>query len=121
MATVHVVEDELPLIPGRALFQSSLQAIGDFQFSLGISDNELVPGSPYTPPPPYASLPVCIIGAGAAGLYAAIILDYLGIKYEILEASGRHGGRLYTHQFNKLDGPYQYFVGYSLLDRTHDI
>ncbi len=70
---------------------------------------------------PYASLPVCIIGAGAAGLYAAIILDYLGIKYEILEASGRHGGRLYTHQFNKLDGPYQYFVGYSLLDRTHDI
>ena len=29
---------------------------------------------------------ICIIGAGCAGLYAAMILDTLGIEYEILEA-----------------------------------
>jgi cation diffusion facilitator CzcD-associated flavoprotein CzcO len=77
---------------------------------MGIPDEELVPAPPYTPPPAYVNLPVCIIGAGVAGLYTAMMLDFLGIKYEILEASERHGGRLYTHHFNKLDGPYQYFV-----------
>ena len=42
---------------------------------------------------------VGIIGAGAAGLYAAMMLQDLGITYEILEASKRSGGRLYTHRF----------------------
>lgn len=44
--------------------------------------------------------PICIIGAGAAGLYAAMILEDLGLKYEILEASDRIGGRVLTHRFN---------------------
>ncbi|KAA1477082.1 FAD/NAD(P)-binding domain-containing protein [Dentipellis sp. KUC8613] len=46
------------------------------------------------------STPVCIIGAGVAGLYAAMILQDLGIEYKILEASERIGGRVYTHRFN---------------------
>lgn len=37
-------------------------------------------------------LPVCIIGAGAAGLYTALILQSLKIPYTILEASDRVGG-----------------------------
>jgi hypothetical protein len=41
-----------------------------------------------------------IIGAGAAGLYAAMILQDLGIPYQILEANERIGGRLFTHRFN---------------------
>lgn len=51
---------------------------------------------------------VGIIGAGAAGLYAALILESLGKKYEILESSPRTGGRLFTHKFS--EKPADYFV-----------
>ena len=37
---------------------------------------------------------VTIIGAGAAGLYAAYILKSKGIDFEILEASNKYGGRV---------------------------
>lgn len=36
--------------------------------------------------------PVCIIGAGTAGLYTALILDSLQIPYKIFETSNRVGG-----------------------------
>ncbi|PVF94248.1 FAD/NAD(P)-binding domain-containing protein [Serendipita vermifera] len=78
-----------------------------------------------------------IIGAGAAGLYAAMILQDLGIDYEILEASNRTGGRIFTHRFNgkagkeaPIDDParYDYFdVGAMrfphivLMDRVFDL
>lgn len=64
-------------------------------------------------------LKVGIIGAGAAGLYAAMLLDSLGIDYDILEGSGRIGGRIYTYRFDqnawdkaKPDEPdyYDYYV-----------
>lgn len=51
---------------------------------------------------------VGIVGAGAAGLFTGMIIDYLNkhvsdlnIDYEILEAAGeeRLGGRLYTYKF----------------------
>ncbi|KAF5325025.1 hypothetical protein D9619_010096 [Psilocybe cf. subviscida] len=41
-----------------------------------------------------------IVGAGVAGLYAAMILQSLNIDYEILEANDRIGGRVFTHRFN---------------------
>jgi monoamine oxidase len=37
---------------------------------------------------------VLIIGAGAAGLYAGYILKSKGIKFQLLEASNTHGGRM---------------------------
>ncbi|MCS7073711.1 MAG: FAD-dependent oxidoreductase [Bacteroidia bacterium] len=37
---------------------------------------------------------VIIIGAGAAGLYAAYILKSKGIDFQLLEASANYGGRL---------------------------
>ena len=56
-----------------------------------------------------------IVGAGAAGLYAAIILQDLGLKYEILEANRTIGGRLLTHRFSS--GPNDYYVSHD----THAI
>ncbi|RWS20046.1 hypothetical protein B4U80_12166, partial [Leptotrombidium deliense] len=44
---------------------------------------------------------VGVVGAGIAGLYTALLLQELGIDYEILEASEKIGGRLETHYFDK--------------------
>lgn len=52
-------------------------------------------------PTPGGNITVGIIGAGSAGLYSAILLESLGINYEILEADTRPGGRILTHYFNK--------------------
>ncbi|KZS87731.1 hypothetical protein SISNIDRAFT_470756 [Sistotremastrum niveocremeum HHB9708] len=51
---------------------------------------------------------VGIIGAGMAGLYTAMILKSLGIKYKILEGSDRLGGRMFTHHFPGT-GKYDYY------------
>lgn len=63
--------------------------------------------------------PICIIGAGTAGLYAAMILEDLGLKYEILEASDHVGGRILTHRFNGdigYDAPYNTPERYDYFD-----
>ena len=62
---------------------------------------------------------VCIIGAGVAGLFTAMIFDYLNaefqinVKYEILESNGedRLGGRLFTYYFKNLPdkGDHDYY------------
>ena len=39
---------------------------------------------------------VAIIGAGLAGLQAAMICESAGLKVSLLEASNRIGGRLFT-------------------------
>jgi monoamine oxidase len=39
---------------------------------------------------------VVIVGAGAAGLYAAYTLDNLGYSVLVLEATNRHGGRVFS-------------------------
>ncbi|KAF8531626.1 hypothetical protein JB92DRAFT_3092179 [Gautieria morchelliformis] len=46
-------------------------------------------------------LNIGIIGASASGLYTAMILQGLGIDYEILEANKTVGGRLFTHHFGE--------------------
>ncbi|KAG6012539.1 hypothetical protein E4U41_005306, partial [Claviceps citrina] len=56
---------------------------------------------------------ICIVGAGVAGLYTALILDDLcipNLEYQVLEASGRVGGRIYTHRFSSDENDY-YDVG----------
>jgi len=70
-------------------------------------------------PPPKVT--VGILGAGAAGLYSALLLDWLNnllesqkelfrFDYEILEAEPeRVGGRMYTYRF-KSGKKYDYYV-----------
>ena len=54
--------------------------------------------------PPNEEISICVVGAGAAGLGVAIELRKLGYtNVEVLEATGRHGGRCYTHYFE--NGP----------------
>jgi len=59
---------------------------------------------------------VGIVGAGAAGLFSALVLEYLNkqqtsvkFTYDILEAdkTNRSGGRLYTHNFSSQ--PHDYY------------
>lgn len=109
-----------PVDTGTAgMTEQGKQAIKEFL------DRYIRPGEPYpTPPPPYtptpelAKLPVGILGAGVSGLYVAMILQSLGIKYEIMEGSSRVGGRLHTHKFPKNQGKYQYFGTLSLIPST---
>ncbi|KAG8909823.1 hypothetical protein FRC01_006711 [Tulasnella sp. 417] len=43
--------------------------------------------------------PIGILGAGVGGLYAAMMLESIDIKFQILEASDTTGGRVFTHRF----------------------
>ncbi|KAF8804924.1 FAD/NAD(P)-binding domain-containing protein [Phlegmacium glaucopus] len=104
----------------QGMTEQGKQAIQDFL------NRYIRPGEPYpAPPPPYeptpelARLPVCIIGAGVSGLYIAMMLDKLGIIYQIMEGSERIGGRLYTYRFPNRSGKYQYYdVGAMRYPRT---
>jgi hypothetical protein len=64
-------------------------------------------------PVPNRRQKIGIIGAGAAGLYATLLLESLGdfgYDYEILEADNKRiGGRLYTHHFDAKEN--EYYVG----------
>ena len=82
------------------------------------------PNHPTVRTPSSTPLKIGIIGAGAAGLYSAVLLDSLGIDYDILEASDRVGGRIFTYRFNETawdastpDNPdyYDYYVSTLLL------
>jgi hypothetical protein len=67
---------------------------------------KLVDGSDYkshkrAPSPKDCPMKVGIVGGGVAGLYAGMLLDSLGIDYDIHEASDRIGGRVFTYRFDQ--------------------
>lgn len=79
------------------------------------------------PEPPQLRLPdaqltdtsprVCIVGAGAAGLFTALLFDYLNesvpgfnVQYDVFESGSAVGGRLYTYNFSGVAHDY-YDVG----------
>jgi|SRR5579872_3222008 len=53
-------------------------------------------------------LPVVIVGAGVAGLSAAIRLGKAGLPVTILEARDRIGGRVYTRRLPSCDAPIEF-------------
>jgi len=74
---------------------------------------------------PSGGYKVCIVGAGAAGLFTGMIFDYLNkvcqaqgfnVTYDIVEAAdkSRVGGRLYSYNFvpnppSNPQGPHDYY------------
>ena len=123
LITVNITQGGIPPPQpdsgSQALAQTGKDAIEGFintytdptQPGPTIDPGLVIPPPPPTRPKPYIPQPpVCIIGAGVSGLYIAMMLDSLGIKYELMEGSGRTGGRLYTHNFPKNAGKYQYYV-----------
>ena len=62
---------------------------------------------PASPPGP---LKFCIVGAGAAGLFTAMILSDLEIPYDFFEGSNRIGGRMFTKSFSNENHDY-YDIG----------
>ncbi|RDB23899.1 hypothetical protein Hypma_008897 [Hypsizygus marmoreus] len=142
LITVNVLQGYKPATPpvdtgSAALTQTGKDAIKEFinQYTDPTAPGPTIPIPPVIPPPvrppltpELSALPVGILGAGVSGLYIALILESLGIKYEILEGSGRTGGRLYTHNFPNKPGKYQYYdVGAmrypdtSFMQRTFDL
>ncbi|KAM0356240.1 hypothetical protein ACHAP4_006803 [Fusarium culmorum] len=67
-------------------------------------------GDPISEIPEYKGR-VAIVGAGATGLYLAMMLKYLKINnVDIYEASDRIGGRCYTYNFpDEKDSPHNYY------------
>ncbi|TFK34498.1 L-amino acid oxidase [Crucibulum laeve] len=102
-----------PDTSSQAIAQTGKEAINNFlnQYTDPSKPGPTIPDTDIKPPPPQPAspYPVGILGAGVSGLYAAMMLQSLGIKYEIMEGSGRTGGRLYTHYFPKNPGKYQYY------------
>jgi len=94
-------------------FQSGLEldtlAIDDFDDLLDTLDDPLTTESAQTRGFPDL-LHIGIVGRGMAGLYTEMILIDLKLSYEVLEASGRPGGRVRTHRFSNFPGDY-YDVG----------
>ena len=125
LITVNIIKGEAPPPPpdsgSQALAQTGKDAVEGF---INTYTDPTQPGPtidpgliiPPRPRPPVPQLPVCIVGAGVSGLYIAMMLDSLGIKYELMEGSGRTGGRLYTHNFPKNAGKYQYYVSVIFFD-----
>jgi NADPH-dependent 2,4-dienoyl-CoA reductase/sulfur reductase-like enzyme len=100
----------------RVLYGQTI--IQQYHESKGIGEHTPLPTTPTMNVPADNALiaPICIIGAGVAGLYAAMMLDYLDLRYEVLEASERVGGRLFTKSLG--NNAYDYFVSifFSLTD-----
>jgi len=119
LITVNITKGETPPPPqdtsSQALVQTGKDAIEQI---INIYTDPTQPGPTIDPgliippsPRPYVpQLPVRTIGAGVLGLYIAMMLDSLCIKYKLIEGSGHTGGRLSTDNFPKNAGKYQYYV-----------
>ncbi|KAK1773421.1 hypothetical protein QBC45DRAFT_80992 [Copromyces sp. CBS 386.78] len=80
----------------KPIFRHVPSSLDDVEESDGLrSDGE----------PPFKGK-ICIVGAGVAGLFTALMLKLSGIyNFDVVEASDRVGGRLYTHWFSDREKP----------------
>jgi monoamine oxidase len=62
---------------------------------------------------------VTVLGAGVAGLATGWELERLGYRVEVLEGSGRLGGRVYTYRFGTAAGAPVAELGAMRIPATH--
>ncbi|CAM1507592.1 Fc.00g072330.m01.CDS01 [Cosmosporella sp. VM-42] len=121
------LKDDLAVVRGRITDPSTeappeLGVIGDESVAKLLRKTQELTGLGFVPPKE-GQFKVGIVGAGVAGLFTALVFDWLNerpelqkeqlkIDYDIIEAAGeeRLGGRLYTHQFSAKEHDY-YDVG----------
>ncbi|KAH7912672.1 hypothetical protein BJ138DRAFT_750069 [Hygrophoropsis aurantiaca] len=96
------VKDKAPSVPATPGIPVGADAPMPYSLRAAITTRAATKTTP--------ALPVGILGAGAGGLYTALILEDLGIPYRIIEARPNVGGRLMTYKFpDPLGAPYNYF------------
>ncbi|KAF4948055.1 hypothetical protein FGADI_9920 [Fusarium gaditjirri] len=102
------------------LFEKKIEVDGNEGVSEVLDKTQKLTGLGFVPKEPN-HLEIGIVGAGVAGLFTAMVFDWLNekcekeglkIDYDIIEAAkmNRLGGRLYTHRFSHEDHDY-YDVG----------
>jgi len=106
---LHEIPCPVPILQATAPPAETEQNVAGFASSLQAPAEAPVSTTAVEDP---GRIVVGIIGAGAAGLYTAMILQDLGIDYEIIEGSERPGGRIRTHEFKDGKKPWNYFVSY---------
>ncbi|KAL8995319.1 MAG: hypothetical protein Q9169_004923 [Polycauliona sp. 2 TL-2023] len=122
----HMVRDNISKVLNRLSNEGKvdqLPGVGSFN---PIDPDHLPPrpdGSSQDLPP---DTKIGIVGAGYSGLYSALILDHLGVAYDILEASPRPGGRVLTHYFSTRKHDYydigaMRFPNVPPMERTFDL
>lgn len=121
----RTLEDDLAALKGRIQIlddKNKLALTGDESVAKLAVATEKLTGSGFIPPQ-QGKFKICIVGAGVAGLFTAMVFDWLNenpklkalgleIEYDIVEAAGKErlGGRLYTHHFSDKEHDY-YDVG----------
>ncbi|KAL5522354.1 hypothetical protein ACEPAG_8370 [Sanghuangporus baumii] len=106
-----------PFISSIAIRQYGKNIISDFHRSIQPPIQPPILQPEQVPIPLREGGKVAIIGAGIGGLYAAMLLRDKNIPFEILEASDRYGGRLFTHRFSDEEHDY-YDVGAMRFPKT---
>ncbi|KAF7302450.1 Amino-oxidase domain-containing protein [Mycena chlorophos] len=97
-SNVHAESFGLRSFAAKAIIQDLLMAFETLPMP------PIIPQSEASSFGPRSTKPICIIGAGCAGLYSAMILESLKIPYVIMEAQDRYGGHVFTHRFNGAAG-----------------
>ncbi|KAL8696600.1 MAG: hypothetical protein Q9224_002713, partial [Gallowayella concinna] len=122
----HMVRDSLAKVLNRLTADGNvgqLPRVGDFS----PTDPDHLPPRPDEDSQPLPSgTKICIVGSGMSGLYAGLILDHLGVAYDILEAAPRPGGRILTHYFSTRKHDYydigaMRFPNIPPMERTFDL
>lgn len=94
--------------PGKASGRDQADSASPQRLSCKVDGARCLLSQARIPPPAKTCerLQVGVIGAGMAGLYAAMLIKSLGIDFEELEAAEAPGGRVRTHHFSEEERDY---------------
>lgn len=94
--------------PGKASGRDQADSASPQRLSCKVDGARCLLSQARIPPPAKTCerLQVGVIGAGMAGLYAAMLIKSLGIDFEELEAAEAPGGRVRTHHFSEEEWDY---------------